>query len=87
MIETRTLPEQIARLAVERPDRTALVEMGTDGDWISTSWDEYWQAVRDLAKGLISLGMQSGDSVVIVGNNRRQRTSDDDITRRRHQSR
>ena len=71
MTETRTLPRQIARLAVERPDRKALVEMGPDGDWISTSWGEYWQAVHDLAKGLISLGMQSGDAVALVGNNRR----------------
>ena len=63
MIETRTLPEQIARLAVERLDRTALVEVGPHGDWVSTNWDAYWQAVRDLAKGLISLGMQSGDGI------------------------
>jgi long-subunit acyl-CoA synthetase (AMP-forming) len=71
MNKTWTLPGQIARLALERPDRKALIEMGQDGGWVSTSWDEYWQAVRDLAKGLILLGMQSGDSVVIVGNNRR----------------
>jgi long-subunit acyl-CoA synthetase (AMP-forming) len=71
MNETWTLPGQIARLARERPDRKALVEMGPDGGWVSTSWGEYWQAVRDLAKGLISLGMQSGDGVALVGNNRR----------------
>jgi long-chain acyl-CoA synthetase len=71
MNETWTLPGQIARLALERPDRKALVEMGPDGGWVSTSWGEYWQTVRDLAKGLISLGMQSGDGVALVGNNRR----------------
>jgi len=71
MNETWTLPGRIARLALERPDRKALVEMGPDGDWVSTSWGEYWQTVRDLAKGLISLGMQSGDGVALVGNNRR----------------
>jgi len=71
MTETWTLPRQIARLAVERPDRKALVEMGPDGGWVSTSWSEYWQVVRDLAKGLISLGVQSGDGVALVGNNRR----------------
>ena len=71
MTETWTLPGQIAQLAVERPDRRALVETGPDGGWVSTSWSEYWQAVRDLAKGLISLGVQSGDGVALVGNNRR----------------
>jgi long-subunit acyl-CoA synthetase (AMP-forming) len=71
MNETWTLPGQIARLALERPDRKALIEMGPDGDWVSTSWGEYWQTVRNLAKALISLGMQAGDSVALVGNNRR----------------
>jgi len=71
MNETWTLPGQIARLARERPDRKALIEMGPDGGWVSTSWGEYWQTVRDLAKGLVSLGMQSGDGVALVGNNRR----------------
>ena len=70
MTETWTLPGQIARLAAERPDRKALVEMGPDGGWVSISWSEYWRAVRNLAKGLISLGMQSGNSVALVGNNR-----------------
>jgi long-chain acyl-CoA synthetase len=71
MTEKWTLPGQIARLAVERPDRKALVELGPDGTWVSTNWGEYWQAVRDLAKGLISLGVQAGDGVALVGNNRR----------------
>ena len=71
MTKTWTLPGQIARLAVERPERKALLEMGPDGGWVSTSWSEYWQVVRDLAKGLILLGVQSGDSVALVGNNRR----------------
>jgi len=71
MTMTYTLPGQIARLALERPERKALLEMGPDGGWVSTSWCEYWQAVRDLAKGLILLGVQSGDSVALIGNNRR----------------
>ena len=71
MTETWTLPKQIAQLAIERPERKALLEMGLDGGWVSTSWSEYWQAVRGLAKGLIALGVQSGDSVALIGNNRR----------------
>ncbi len=71
MTETLTLPGQIARRATQQPERKALIEMGPDGDWVSTSWSEYWQLVRDLSRGLISLGLKSGDSVAIVGNNRR----------------
>ena len=71
MNETWTLPGQIARLARERPDRKALIEMGPDGGWVSTSWGEYWQAVRDLAKGLIAEGFQaweSGDHALLTKN-------------------
>jgi len=70
MTGTWTLPGQIARLAVERPDRKALIEMGPDGGWVSTTWAGYWQAVSCLAKGLISMGLQPGDSVALIGNNR-----------------
>ena len=71
MTEPMTLPGLVARLAAERPDRKALVEMGPDGTWVSTTWAEYWQNARDLAKGLISLGVQPGDGVSLIGNNRR----------------
>ncbi|UCH29626.1 MAG: long-chain fatty acid--CoA ligase [Myxococcales bacterium] len=71
MTETWTLPGQIAKFAAERPDRKALVEMGTDGSWVSTNWAEYWDAVRGLAKALIALGVEPGDGVALIGNNRR----------------
>jgi long-subunit acyl-CoA synthetase (AMP-forming) len=71
MTDTWTLPKQIAKLAAERPDRKALVEMSPDGDWVSTTWSEYWEAVRALGKALIALGVQPGDGVALVGNNRR----------------
>ena len=71
MAETRTLPGRLAQLAAERPNRKALIEMGPDGEWVSTTWGEYGKAVRGLAKGLISLGVQSGDGVALIGNNRR----------------
>ena len=71
MTETWTLPAQIAKFAAERPERTALVEMGPHGDWVSTTWSEYWDAVRGLGKALIALGVQPGDGVALIGNNRR----------------
>jgi long-subunit acyl-CoA synthetase (AMP-forming) len=65
------MPGQIAKFAKERADRKALVEMGADGKWVSTTWSEYWDAVRGLAKALIALGVQPGDGVALIGNNRR----------------
>jgi len=71
MTETSTLPGFIAQQASERPDRKALVEVDAGGGWVSTTWGEYWHAVRNLAKGLIALGVQPGDGVALIGNNRR----------------
>ena len=71
MTESSTLPGHIARQASERPNRKALSEIGPDGEWVSTTWGEYWDAVRNLAKGLMALGVQPGDGVALVGNNRR----------------
>ena len=71
MTETWTLPGRVARWAAERPNRKALIEMGPGGKWVATTWGEYGQAVRGLAKGLISLGVKSGDGVALIGNNRR----------------
>ncbi len=71
MGRTWTLPGQIAQWAEEKPDRKALVERASDGKWLATTWSEYWEQVRSLAKGLIALGLKPGDGVALVGNNRR----------------
>lgn len=70
MSESKTMPSYIAATAASHPDRNALAEMGPDGRWVFTTWGEYWQAVRDLAKGLIALGLEPGDGVALIGNNR-----------------
>ncbi len=71
MSESRTMPGYIAATATTSPDRNALAEMGPDGRWVFTTWGDYWQAVRDLAKGLIALGVEPGDGVALIGDNRR----------------
>ena len=71
MSEPVTLPGFIAQHAAHRPERTALVEVAPGGGWVSTSWGDYWGAVRGLAAGLIGLGVQAGDGVALIGNNRR----------------
>ena len=71
MPEPITLPQFIAQQASKRPDRKALVEVDPAAGWVSMTWGEYWDAVRNLAKGLIGLGVQAGDGVALIGNNRR----------------
>jgi long-subunit acyl-CoA synthetase (AMP-forming) len=72
MPDTWTLHGQIQHWATERGNTKALIEMAADGTWQSTTWAEYWQIVRDTAKGLIALGLQPGDGVALVGDNRRE---------------
>ncbi|MEX0874418.1 MAG: AMP-dependent synthetase/ligase [Actinomycetota bacterium] len=41
-----------------------------DGDeWKSMTWAEYGEGVRDFAKGLIALGLKSGEFVNLIGSN------------------
>jgi long-chain acyl-CoA synthetase len=39
------------------------------GIWQVYSWENYYHQVKSLALGLLSLGLESGDKVVIVGDN------------------
>ncbi len=41
-----------------------------DGEWRDTSYDELWSHVRDLALGLVGLGVGVGDRVSILCNTR-----------------
>jgi len=72
MTETRTMVQQIARWATEKPDQAALHERVGEGQWETTTWAEYWETVRNVAKGLMSLGLAPGQAVAIVGDNRRE---------------
>ena len=42
------------------------------GIWQSFSWSDYLQNVKDLALGLLSLGVKSGENIAILGDNRPQ---------------
>lgn len=42
------------------------------GIWQAFTWDEEYEQVRDLSLGLVSLGLQAGDRVAILGDNDRQ---------------
>lgn len=69
MPTTDTLLHRIKRYAKTRPDRAAIHARRNDG-WETYSWSEYWTAVREAAKGLLTLGHEEGDCVAIVGDNR-----------------
>src|SRR5438270_396065 len=64
-----TFPKLLARNAERLGDRPALREKDL-GIWRETSWRRYHERVRDFSLGLVSLGLQRGGKVAIVGDNR-----------------
>jgi long-chain acyl-CoA synthetase len=64
-----TFPRLLARNARTLGDGVALREKEF-GIWQSFTWSEYQAHVRDFSLGLVSLGLQRGDKVAIVGDNR-----------------
>ena len=66
----KTLVHQIAHWADKTPDEPAIHEKDDRGKWRTYTWAEYWEAVRNTAKGLITLGHEPGDCVALIGGSR-----------------
>lgn len=67
--ELDTFPKLLEHHAAKRPGRPAIREKDF-GIWQTHTWGQVAEEVRNLAAGLISLGVQRGDKVAIVGDNR-----------------
>lgn len=64
-----TLVHRIAHWAKTTPDRPA-VHSQREGQWETLTWAQHFAAIRELGKGLLSLGLTPGVGVAIVGANR-----------------
>ena len=64
-----TILHHLERHAAERPHEPAIHDKVT-GVWRSTSWRNYNQRTRDVAKSLMALGHVDGDVVAILSANR-----------------
>jgi long-chain acyl-CoA synthetase len=64
-----TIPTLFQSQVKKYGDRTALRKKEY-GVWIDISWREYGEKVKYLCLGLISLGLQKGECVSIIGGNR-----------------
>lgn len=64
-----TLPKLLLASARKFGDKTALREKDL-GIWNSLSWDQFLARVHGFSLGLISLGLQPGDKIAIIGDNR-----------------
>ena len=64
-----TLPKLFRHVVKERGDRVAMREKSL-GIWRSITWREYGEKVRQVALGLVALGLRPGDVVSIIADNR-----------------
>jgi long-chain acyl-CoA synthetase len=60
----------LARNAAERFGGEIAARFLRDGEWADLTYTELWQQVRDLARGLVALGVEVGDRVSILANTR-----------------
>jgi len=64
-----TMPT-LAKLAADRYGEATAARFLDDGAWRELTYNELWDRVRDLACGLVELGVGVGDRVAILANTR-----------------
>lgn len=67
-----TLPKQFLHKAEKFGDQNVAMRQKELGIWQEYTWQESHVQVRNLCLGLVSLGLERGDRVAIVGDNDRQ---------------
>ncbi len=65
-----TLPKLLVEQARRHGSRKVALREKEFGIWQSYTWADYLRHVREFSLGLVSLGLQRGDKVAIVGDNR-----------------
>ena len=71
-INPDTLPKQFLARVAAYGDGKIAVRQKDFGIWQEYTWQASYENTRDLCLGLLSLGLQRGDRVAIVGDNDRQ---------------
>src|SRR4051812_47923697 len=66
---SKTIADLMAASAAKHADRPA-VRHKVDGEWRDVTYAEVGEIVREIALGLIDLGIQPGDRVCILANTR-----------------
>ena len=64
-----TLPQFLIEHARNSPNKIALRERNF-GIWQALTWSEYLEQVKYFCMGLVSLGLQSDETIAIIGDNR-----------------
>lgn len=70
--ELDTLPKNFLAKVLQYGEKKVAVRQKDLGIWQEFTWQDSYENVRDFALGLVSLGLERGDRVSIVGDNDRQ---------------
>jgi long-chain acyl-CoA synthetase len=70
--EPNTLPALLKRNAERYGESRVAIREKEFGIWQSTTWQRYFEHVRDFALGMLKLGFKRGDKVAYAGDNRPQ---------------
>lgn len=65
-----TLPKLLKKNAEKYGDRKIAMRVKDRGIWQSFTWKDYYERVKYFSLGLLSLGMQRGDKISILGENK-----------------
>lgn len=65
-----TLPKILRQRAQTLGDREVAMRVKDRGIWRRYTWKDYYEKVRYLAMGLVSLGLERGEKVLIIGENK-----------------
>ena len=69
-MDAKTTPEYLISNALNMPDNDALSWKDSSGNWIRSSWSDFYNCTMKMAKSLIALGFEPGDNLSIYSYNR-----------------
>ena len=65
-----TLPQLLRENFRKHGNRLVAMRVKDRGIWKEYTWEDYWLKVKYFCLGLISLGLEKGDKVSILGENK-----------------
>jgi long-chain acyl-CoA synthetase len=68
--EGLTIPKLFLQSAKKYGDRKVAMREKEFGVWRPITWKQYFENVKRIALGMVSLGLESGDKVAMIGDNR-----------------
>jgi long-chain acyl-CoA synthetase len=65
-----TIPKLFLQSAKKFWDKKVAMREKEYGIWIPITWKQYYENVKKIALGMVSLGLERGDKVAMIGDNR-----------------